>query len=207
MADRITALVGDLVKSRDIAHRVEFDELLLDTMQARSKINPHILSPYTLIGDEIQAVYRRADLIFNDCIAILAAIHPTRMRFSFGIGTLIKPINPQQATEMDGPAFYLARDGINQLKKNERLLNVTGENIPCLELTRHSLFLISHNMKKWNKTRTQTLSMQLEQYNVTEIARSLRLSQQAIYKTISAGDLNTIRALLKESANAINRSL
>ena len=56
MTGQIIALVGDLVRSRDIPHRADFDALLLDTMQARSTINPDILSPYTLIGDEIQAV-------------------------------------------------------------------------------------------------------------------------------------------------------
>lgn len=207
MTEKVIALVGDLVGSRDIVNRVVFDEALLATMRERGQLNPTILSPYTLIGDEIQAVYASADYIFKDCAAILAAIHPEKMRFSFGVGDLVKPINPERATEMDGPAFHLARDGVDELKLGQRLLCVTGDNIPALELTRQSLFLVSHNMMKWNKTRLRTLSSLLDGHSVKEIAQVLRLSEQAIYKTIDAGALEIIINLFQEAASNINRSL
>ncbi|MDH5505851.1 MAG: SatD family protein [Anaerolineae bacterium] len=207
MVDKVIALVGDLINSRNIPQRIEFDDRLLKKMKELNKINSSILSPYTLIGDEIQAVFMNADNIFKDCVNILTTIYPERMRFSFGIGTLIKPINRVQATEMDGPAFYFARDGVNELKKNRHLINVVGQEADKFELLQQSLYLVSENMKKWNKVRLQTISRLLDNFQVKEIAQELAISEQAVYKTIKSGYLEIIINLLQESRDTINRRL
>lgn len=203
----VIALVGDLVNSRVIPNRIKFDNLLLDKMRQRSKKNLNILSPYTMIGDEIQAVYKSADRMFDDCIQILEAIYPEKMRFSFGVGKLIKPINPNQATEMDGPAFYDARDGINELKKRGFMFNISGGSIPSLELTKQSIFYISHTMVKWNKIRFQVFSLLLNGLSVKEIAPQVERSSRAVYKTIDAGALEIIKKIFTEIEENINGSL
>jgi hypothetical protein len=207
LAEKRIALVGDVVASREISKRVVFDETLLDTMRRLNERNPHILSPYTLIGDEIQAVFSRADSLFSDAISILSAIHPERMRFSFGIGTLVKPINPQQAIEMDGPAFHNARDGVEALKKTGHLLNIVGQDIPHLNLMKQALYLVSHNMDKWNRTRLHTLAMLQQGLSVKEIADSLHISDKAVYKTREAGALRVIMRLLGEATDILNESM
>ena len=207
MARNIIALIGDVVASREISDRVAFDDTLVNTMRRLNEQDPYILSPYTLIGDEIQAVFNRADSLFCDTVSILAAIHPAKMRFSFGIGTLVKPINPQQAIEMDGPAFHNARDGVEALKESGYLFNIVGGDIPTIRLLRQALCLVSHNMGKWNKTRLRTLEMMLRALPVKEIAATLKISDKAIYKTISAGALEVVLQLLDEVQGILNESV
>jgi hypothetical protein len=208
MTEHIVVLIGDIVLSRNIKDREPFDRVLLETMGDLSLRNPAILSPYTLtIGDEIQAVFRQADSLFNDAVSILAAIYPQKMRFSISLGELTKPINPQQAIGMDGPAFYFARDGIETLRKSGSLFSVSGEGIPHLELMSQSLSLVSFNMSKWNKTRFQTFAMLQQNVTVKEIASRLLLSERAVYKTINAGSLETIALLFKEIETVLNESL
>lgn len=207
MEERVIALVGDVVASREITERVAFDQALLRVLRELSDRNPGILSPYTLIGDEIQAVFGRADLLFSDAVSILSAIHPERMRLSFGVGTLVTPINPDQATEMDGPAFHHARDGVNELKESHYLLHLAGEGIPHLRLLQQILFFVSHHMDAWNENRFRTLAMLQRDLPVKEIAAELQISEQAVYKTIQVGALKVIMPLFAEVEDVINQSL
>ncbi len=207
MEERVIALVGDVVASREIAQRVAFDQALLRVLRELSDRNPGILSPYTLIGDEIQAVFGSADSLFSDAVSILSAIHPERMRFSFGVGTLFTPINPDQATEMDGPAFHHARDGVNELKQSHYLLHLTGEEIPHLRLMQQILFFVSHHMDTWNENRIRTLVMLRRKLPVKEIAAELEISEPAVYKTIRVGALQVVMSLFAEVEGVINQSL
>ncbi len=207
MSKNRIALVGDVVASRAIKERVTFDDALLACLKELNGENLSILSPYTLIGDEIQAVYGRADSLFRDAVTILATIYPRKMRFSFGVGGLVTPINPKQAIEMDGPAFHLARDGVEALKQSGYLFTLSGEDIPNLHLMRQALFLVSQNMSKWNQVRLQTLAHLQREMPVKDIARKLHISDQAVYKTIDAGGLEVIAELFLDLQAALDSSL
>src|SRR5438270_9561839 len=101
----ILAVIGDIVLSRAIAQRAEFQKQLrrtLDNINKRSAM----ASPYTItLGDEFQAVYRDPRGVFVDILTIMERIAPVSARFAIGVGTLRTPINPTQAIGMDGPAF------------------------------------------------------------------------------------------------------
>ncbi|MCJ7626449.1 MAG: SatD family protein [Anaerolineaceae bacterium] len=208
MTQKVVVLIGDVVGSRKIHERDAFDNILSETLDILNCQNPHILSPYTItIGDEIQAVFSRADDLLSDVISIMAAIHPQKMRFSFGIGTLINPVNPIRAIGMDGPAFHDARDGIMALKKTTNLLAIDGVDIPRIHLLRQMLFLISHRMRKWHKTRFQVMAMLQRGTPVKEIAALLDVSDQAVYKNIQTGALEVINELFIEIEAILNEYL
>ena len=207
MTEKMIALIGDVIGSRKIKTRPDFDRRLANTLQALNAHSPHLLSPYTLtIGDEIQALFDSAGSLFHDALLILAAIHPQRMRFSFGLGGLVTPINPSQAIGMDGPAFHLARDGIQELKKRRGLFTLRGQ-IQDQTLLNTALALVSHNLLKWNLTRLQVLVDLMEAKTVKQIAESLAISEQAIYKNINAGALEQVAALFQQVEAALNVSL
>lgn len=208
MNKKVIVLIGDLVSSRKINERIIFDKKLTDKLSDLNKSNSNILSPYTLtIGDEIQAVFEKADKIFNDAIAILTAIIPERMRFSIGIGKLIKPINPKQAIGMDGPAFYYARDGIDQIKKTGYLFNINGDEIPGVELLQQNLFLISEIMNKWNSTKLRIFLKVMNNIPVKEIAQDLDISVQAVYKAIRSGSHEIIADIFKKIEIQLNLNI
>jgi hypothetical protein len=204
---QVLALIGDIVGSRQITQRTAFNRTLQHTLTALSRAHAGILSPYTLIGDEIQAVFPGGAGIFADAAAILAAIHPRLMRFSFGNGILVTPINRQQATAMDGPAFYHARDGIERLRKTGSLLAVTGAEHPAAALLEATFSLVSFGMRKWNRNRKHILALQLDGQPVQVIARKLRLSEQAVYKSITAGRLEDIMWIFEEAKTLIDTVL
>jgi SatD family (SatD) len=209
MPEKYIVVIGDIVHSRMIKDRVVFDRQLQQTLSHLSERNQSVLSPYTLtIGDEIQAVFSSADDLFRDAIFILASIYPQKMRFSYGVDVLSKPINPIQAIGMDGPAFHVARDGIEErLKKSGDLFYVSGEGITNLPLLRSCLQLLSFQIKDWKPNRLQTFKRLQENVPVKVIAEELHVSEQAIYKTINAGALEVIRQLFDEISMHLNQEL
>jgi SatD family (SatD) len=200
-------LIGDIVNSQSISRRSEIQEKLNNIFK---KLNNHksLLSPYTItLGDEFQAVYNKADLIFSHIWQISLAIYPLKIRFSLGVGDITTKINKKQAIGMDGPAFYNARNGLNILKETGFLFIITADELKSKEIIKQSLFLISHLSGNWKKSRLDILTLLFENFSVMEISKKLKITDKAVYKSIDAGALKIIIDLTNEITNNINQSL
>lgn len=201
-------LIGDIVASKKIAQRKALQERLASALAALNEHNPNLASRYTItLGDEFQAVFHTAESLFYETIQILSAAFPEKIRFSFGVGTILTEINYEQALGMDGPAFYQARDGVNELKESDCLYRICGLAYPHLELLNQSLCLFSHTCRNWNLNRFQILARLQQGSAVQEIAQELNISDKAVYKNIAMGNLETVQALFKEIAAIINEGL
>ena len=151
------AVIADLVASRKVRDRNLVQAKLQRAIEVSNKRSrSHLLSPYTLtLGDEFQAVLKSADTIFQDAFRVLAALYPVQVRFSFGIGTIETRINRRQAIGMDGPAFYNARKGMDELKEGGGLFLVHGLGDHLESLVVQSLALLGHSCRKWNGSRLE----------------------------------------------------
>lgn len=202
------SLIGDIVNSRGIKSRDTFQKKLDSELKKINKENPNLLSPYTLtLGDEFQAVYGKADNLFIDIWKLMIGLHPQKVRFALGVGTLTTPVNPKRAIGMDGPAFHYARSGISELKKTPYLMKIEGQNIKHLSLMNNTLFLISQVSGGWGLNRFQVLNGLLQGWASNKIASSLGISAVAVYKNIKAGSLDLIIDLQKEISNVLNEVL
>lgn len=197
---RYLVLVGDLVASRKIAGRSAVQEKLkacLAELNARKREG--LVSPYTItLGDEFQAVFSAPGRIFRDALTVLIALYPVEVRFSCAIGEISTAINTKQAIGMDGPAFHAARETIDLLRKTESLFAIAGPGGDGVTLTNQGLALVSHLIAKWPRTRLRILLGLSGNRTVGEIARDLRLTEQAVYKSIKAGAIRTIVPLFEE---------
>ena len=202
-------LIGDIVSSKQITDRALIQERLSAALEGlNNRQDPDLASPYTItLGDEFQAVFDSADTLFCDAISILLALHPEQVRFSFGIGAIETPINPNRAIGMDGPAFYNARKGIEELKATPCLFNIAGMDASQATLVKQSLRLVSHNLCKWNRNRFQVMAMLCEGLPAKEIGDRVSISNTAVYKTIDAGALQIINQLFAEVTKLINENL
>ena len=205
---RKIAVIGDIVSSTKIADRDQVQKKLVGVIRLLNHSNSALDSPYTItLGDEFQAVLSKGDDIFLDAVSILEALHPEKVRFSFGIGTLSTALNREQAIGMDGPAFHNARSAMRGLKRTRHLFRIVGIGDPCSELINQSLCLISHAARNWKKNRLQILRMLGDEIPVKNIASMLGLSDKAIYKAINAEDLRTILELFNSVTKVVNASL
>lgn len=208
-------LIGDIEGSKklDEAERSNLQEDLSDLIETINSESDSIEAPMTItLGDEFQAVYRHADSILGDCWKLLAGVHPVAVRFSIGMGKIVTPINREQALGMDGPAFYAARDGMEELKRSGKMYRVcvekTTENEhPEINLVNHTLELLSNEMRRWKKVRFQILERLNRDVAIKDIARELELSEAAVYKNRDEGDLGLVMDLQGTVSRLLNRKL
>ena len=200
-------LIGDIVNSKNISERGKI-QLQLNTVFKKINEDKVLLSPYTItLGDEFQAVYNKADSIFNHIWQISRAIYPLKIRFSVGTGDITTKINKKQAIGMDGPAFYNARNGLNELKESGFLFMINSDELISKEIIKQSLFLISYLISGWKKSRLDILVFLNENFSIGEIAKKLKITDKAVYKNIDAGALKIITDLTKEITVNLNLSL
>ena len=212
-------VIGDIISSRDVEQRHALQNRLEDTFQVlngrpsrdEDQNGSALLSPFTLtLGDEFQAVYTGADTLFRDALYILEQVHPHRVRFSFGVGSIETDINRQQAIGMDGKAFHRARDGIDKLKthREEYQFSLMGMADPALnQLFNHTLHLISNLLQSWHKNRLVVLRKRMDGVSVKHIAQELEISTTAVYRNIYAGNIRELMEIFTSMTERINRDL
>ena len=206
-------VIGDIISSRKVEKRNDLQNKLLDVFADLNAFHEenHLISPYTItLGDEFQAVYERADYLFLNSIRILEKVYPQRIRFSYGIGEISTELNRKQSIGMDGSAFYLAREGIENLKeqRGNYKFNVSGLEDPELEkLYNNSLFIFSNLLEGWHKNRYFILTNTMTGKTVKEIAKELKLTETAVYMNIYDGSIREMMAILEIMSNHINEKV
>ena len=207
------ALIGDIVASKQLAKRGEFQSNLASLLKGISSRNPALVSPYTItLGDEFQAVYQRADTLFPDIFTILSGIHPAQARFAIGVGELTTDINPKQALGMDGPAFHRAREAITELKKTGYFIRLHGGPAQApgddpWRLLNHLLNLMTHQVDGWERNRLRIMRGLLRGSSVSELEEELQISKVAVYKNINAAALDEMKGVCDEITRMLNREL
>jgi hypothetical protein len=201
-------LIGDLIASRQSQNRKDLQNRLATILAKLNGRMPKPVSPYTLtLGDEFQAVFDAADHVFDDIVQIMAALHPDQVRFSLGLGNITTDLNLEQSLGMDGPAFYLAREGIDRLKDSGDLLHLDGLPENCALLAEGSLRLLSQRIQRWEANRFAILHGLLVGDPVKTIATELSVSEQAVYKNIRSGGLEAVIQVLSSLTKIINNCL
>lgn len=209
---RLIVLIADIESSKQIKEeqREALQAKLQQELDHLNKIEYGPVSPYTItLGDEFQAVFEEADMLFIHFFRILAKLHPVRVRFSLGVGSIATPLNTEQSIGMDGPAFHQARKGMDQLKESGFLfhLNVEEEDNAALKLINNSLELLSHEIQTWNQNRLSIFYLTKEGYDYKKIVEQLDISPPAFYKNKEAGALDVVSKLLDNISELINQQL
>lgn len=198
-------LIGDLVASRRAPDRKRLQNQLKALLKKLNARKPQPLSPYTLtLGDEFQAVFDNANRIFIDIVLIMETLHPEQARFSLGLGNITTVLNRKQALGMDGPAFYQAREGIEQLKSSGDLFHLGGLPDNSAPLAEGALRLLSQRIRKWEANRLAILHGLLVDDSRKAIATKLGITEQAVYKNIRDGGLDTVIQVLSTLTRILN---
>jgi hypothetical protein len=207
---KYAVVIGDVVGSRQLAQRGQFQRQLKAAMTAISRRRGRALaSPYTVtLGDEFQAVYRDPAQVFADVFALMARFAPVRVRFSIGTGEIVTPLNTAQAIAMDGSAFHRARAGLDQLKREHRLLALrTGDERDARGLRAPILAVLSGLIEGWRPTRLQLFAAMLAGDGPAELAKDTGITARAVNKNVRAADLDQWKLILDDLAAGLNDTL
>lgn len=202
-------IIADLVASRRLPARAQFQRRLKSVLQGvTARAGRALASPYTLtLGDEFQAVYRDATLVFADVMSIQAQIAPVRARFAVATGPLATSVNPAQAIGMDGPAFHRARALLGRLKDERRLFGVQTDDAGEWTLPSGTLAVLSGITEGWLPKRFEVFAGLLNGVSGPELAKKTGITGRAVNKNIRAADLDEWQRILDDIARQLNEEI
>jgi hypothetical protein len=119
--ERVAALLGDVVRSRGHAERGRLQDRLAEALSAANG-RVEAVQPLTpTIGDEFQGLYATpAGALEASLLARLALVGDADVRFGIGWGTLRLHDRPRAPFGQDGPAWWAAREAIDQIDRSQR---------------------------------------------------------------------------------------
>ena len=188
----VAALIADIVKSKEIINRADFQKQLEKKLENISNSNKKIISPYTItLGDEFQVIYKNANDILIDLFDIILFIYPVRLRVAVGIDYLHTEIKNDSSIGMDGPAFHNARKGIENLKKFDSTIVqfYDSRNDIDLEFINNGLVLVFSEINKWKLNTYKTFIRLLNNKKVNDIYPEINISQRGVYKIINTNSI------------------
>ena len=187
----VVTLIADIVNSKEIQNRANFQKELKNKLDAISK-GKAVLSPYTItLGDEFQAIYKNTNDVLNDVLDIILYLYPIRLRVSIGIGDLNTEVNTESSIGMDGPVFHIARNGIEELKKLETtIIQIYDFNTDIdLELINKGLSLAMSEINNWKLNTFKIFTGLLHNKKINDIYPEIHISQRGVYKLIQTNNV------------------
>lgn len=209
MARKYLVLIGDIIGSSSLDSRAKVQKRFESACRAlnREAAELGIVSPLTItLGDEFQAVFSRTDSLWECLFRLEAALDPVQIRFSLGLGNLSTALNRNNALGMDGPAFHAARSGMTLLKQQQGRYLISGLMQDDV-LINSTLAFIAHHREKWKGTRVKTFATYLQGMTPKQTSKLLKSTEQAVYKNIRDGALDSLRLIFGEITAHLAREL
>lgn len=118
------AVIGDIKDSKNIGDRGKIQDKLNAVLKSVNESYDEDISARFIItlGDEFQGLLERKEHLFAIVKYIEREMYPVRLRFGIGIGKISTDIFYGAAIGADGPAYYAAREMVEQLREQEKRL-------------------------------------------------------------------------------------
>lgn len=118
------AIIGDIIGSKKLKNRGQIQEKLNDVLKYINETYCGDISAKFIItlGDEFQGLLESSEYLLDIIKYIQREMYPVRLRFGIGVGEINTNIIREAAIGADGPAYYAAREMINQLCEQEKKL-------------------------------------------------------------------------------------
>lgn len=115
-----TAVIGDVVGSRQYPDRSDLQRTLLDAFEVVDRSTPAVQSFTMTIGDEFQGLFGSLDAAIVATFRLqIALVDIVRLRFGIGVGEVIRMAG-HGPFEQDGSAWWRAREALDRVRAAER---------------------------------------------------------------------------------------
>lgn len=208
ISDFYLAVIGDISRSREIENRRLFQQQLHELMERLNRQwAAFVLSPFTVtLGDEFQAILRRADPLFDIFNQIETALAPWHIVIGVGVGRLETELFSHTSVGMDGPCLRLARQQVEQAKKQPPRLRFAIEALQTEQVNYHLLLqTILVNRQTSNQKKIIAL---YEQFGKQQpVAETLGISQAAVSQSLKAAHYQEVKESQQSIVAFINQFL
>lgn len=199
MDKNVAAVIGDVIDSRGHENRAALQRAMTEALAvANAQTEPE--QPFQMtIGDEFQGVFRSVrDATRATFLVQLQLVGDARIRFGIGVGT-ITSMSERGPFGQDGPAWWLAREAIDEVKSAERsygapprwATSIVGHD-EQLAVFRAYVQLRDHVMAELDEVDADILHGLLRGDTQTEISRKLELDKGAVSRRVSRHGLSAL---------------
>lgn len=205
------AVKVDLVRSRRISDRYGVQERLFDLVDRVNRTFGSIIQADFVVthGDEIQGLLHDGTAELLDVMELFVEeMKPHDLRFGIGRGTIATRLR-RTAVGMDGPAWHLALDAIEQTKKELKIASFQGFGRRRDDMLRSLVNLLFWQRARWSAQQREVVLLAASDGSQKAIARRLGISQAAVSKRLRAAGWryyedarNTAKGLLSQTGKS-----
>jgi hypothetical protein len=183
LPQQFIAIIGDLVKSRELPDRSAVQDKLRTALE---QVNKHfgvgIRSRFVVtVGDEFQGLVAPGFPVDEFWWFYNGLMRPNvATRFGFGVGELATELLPE-AVGMDGPCFYAARQAIERARSEKRsfCFSIDGDPAASEALNEASL-LVCRVMEDWTPVQWETVSLFAQLGEKARVAEQRGVTKQSV---------------------------
>ena len=189
--------IGDIIESKKLEDRKNQQEHIQSVFdKLNEKFKSIILSNFTLtLGDEFQVILKPDKKIFRLIDALQIDLGKPIFE---AYGEIVTDINPELSIGADGPAFWNAREAIEEVHSQNwggkcNLLFKSGE--AAHDRILNTLILSQELIKSdWTSKQKETATaiMQLDNpydFQQKDLAQQMKISESSLSKRLSAGNI------------------
>lgn len=200
------AIIGDLVRSRTVTDRAEVQVRFRKAVDDINEVAaPHLTVPLKLtVGDEVQGITRRPDLLVEIMVGLSDALVPERLAWGWGYGELTTDL-VEDVAMLDGSCLHRAREAVEAAKKASSWLEISGLTEPSAQVLSALMNLIGSIRSGWTDRQAEVVRTSRGRLQV-EAAEELGISPSTVSRTLSAAHASRVLAG-EEAAQALLRSL
>lgn len=211
------AIIGDIKESKKIENRGEIQDKLKNVLKDSNELYGKDIAAKFLItlGDEFQGLLKKPTHLLEIIKYIQREMYPVELRFGIGIGEIYTDIDREAAIGADGPAFYAARNVIDEIHKQEKKLKKQAPDIQIeiygetfFEVTEINamLSLVKTIEDGWNERQRYTIwDMMRYQESQDMCAKRLDTTQSTVARRLSEGKYVVYNNAISTISEAIQR--
>lgn len=197
---RYVAVIGDMKESGSLTNRYTAQEELKEVLkEINIKYEDDLASKFLItLGDEFQGLLYSSVNVLEIIKYIQKKMFPVTFRFGVGIGTISTEINPNAAIGSDGPAYYAAREMVEDLRIKEKKnktqegdiqFSIYGESSFEIERINTLLNLIKLIEDKWKHEQRLTIWDMIEHGGSQhDCAIRMNTTQSTVGRRLSGGN-------------------
>jgi hypothetical protein len=182
------AIIGDIVKSRQINDRYEVQKKFIYVIEnlVNAKYSIYIASKFTVtLGDEFQGLlYEKYSYLSYEIIEFISQnMDPVKLVYGIGIGSMDIEPNPDIAIRSDGPAYHNARKMVMRAKEKKPSVCYCTGSIED-ELINSLVYLIEVSTNKMTAKQRQIIKLYNKLKSQRGVADKLSVTQGTVSRIL-----------------------
>ena len=196
---KYTVITGDVIRSRKYKN---INKLLTESINNISYPD-NMIVPFNISrGDEIQAVFKGHILFPKFIRQIRYKLINLDMRFGIGFGNINEINNNMSSWNMNGPAFYYAREALEEIEKDNKYKTRFKSNNKIDEAINTIQFLIDTLQAEWTDSQWEAIYYYEKMGTYKKAAKELNIAFQNVEKRCKAAKWKEV-SLAEKKINKI----